>query len=263
MTNIKPVITIAVPSFNQGQFIDDALASIFSQNIPVEVYVADGGSTDNSVEVIKKWEHKLAGWRSAPDNGQTAAINECIAKGSAPYVAWLNSDDVYLEGGLNALLAAFTSAPDSPVVYGRVWNTDKNLKKLERIKTEPFSRVRLASRCIISQPGTLMRRDAWERVDGADETLGMSMDYDLWWRLSERIGPFRYIEVDVAINRDHEETKTNTKRHQHYSESMAIVKKYYGSVPLRWWAAWPISVWWRSLKGHVSRKYFAKTGKQL
>jgi glycosyltransferase involved in cell wall biosynthesis len=261
MQNNKPLITIAVPSFNQGQFINDALESIFSQNVPVEVYVADGGSSDNSVEIIKKWEHKLAGWRSERDNGQTAAINECIAKGSAPYVAWLNSDDVYLPGALSVLLNELEKSPDIPVVYGRVWNTDKNLKKLARINTESFSRVRLASRCIISQPGTLMRRSSWEKVGGADESLGMSMDYDLWWRLSEKDGPFLYIENDVAINRDHEDTKTNTKRRQHYSESMGIVKKYYGSIPMRWWAAWPISVWWRSIKGDFLRNLTLKKGK--
>lgn len=255
MSNIKPLITIAVPSYNQGRFLNDALESIFSQNVPVEVYVADGGSTDNSIEIIKRWAPKLAGWRSHPDRGQTSAINESIAHGTAPFVAWLNSDDVYLDGALSTLLAALETAPASPAVYGQVWNTDKDLQRITRINTEPFNRSRLAARCIISQPGTLIRRNAWEAVDGADETLGMSMDYDLWWRLSEKFGTFLYINSDVAINRDHEDTKTNTKRHQHYKESMSIVKKYYGSIPLRWWAAWPISVWWRSWKGNIQRKF--------
>jgi len=89
----KSLVTIAVPSFNQGQFLNDTLASIFQQDIPVEVFVMDGGSTDNSLEVIRKWEHRLAGWRSHADGGQAAAINQGIALGHAPYVCWLNSDD--------------------------------------------------------------------------------------------------------------------------------------------------------------------------
>ena len=87
----KPLVTIAVPSFNQGKFLDDALASIFRQDVLAEVFVLDGGSSDNSIEVIRKWEHRLGGWRSHVDDGQAAAINEGIAQGHARYVCWLNS----------------------------------------------------------------------------------------------------------------------------------------------------------------------------
>src|ERR1700737_334530 len=84
-----PVVTIAIPSYNQGRFLQDALTSIFDQDLPVEVFVADAGSTDNSVDVIKTFESQLAGWRSHTDRGQAAAINKGIASGRAPYVGWL------------------------------------------------------------------------------------------------------------------------------------------------------------------------------
>lgn len=92
-------MTIAVPSFNQGRFLDDALASIFQHEVPAEVFVLDGGSVDHTIEIIQKWEHRLAGWRSRADEEQAAAINEGIALGRAPYVCWLNSDDWFLPGG--------------------------------------------------------------------------------------------------------------------------------------------------------------------
>ena len=84
-----PIVTIAVPSYNQGRFLQDALSSIFDQGLPVEVFVADAGSTDCSLDVIKTFESRLAGWRSHPDRGQAAAINEGIARGRAPYVLLL------------------------------------------------------------------------------------------------------------------------------------------------------------------------------
>jgi len=101
-TNACPLVTIAVPSCNQGRFLDDALTSIFEQQLPVEVFVMDGGSTDNSIEIIRKWEGQLAGWRSHKDGGQAAAINEGIALGRAPYVCWLNSDDWFCLLGLKS-----------------------------------------------------------------------------------------------------------------------------------------------------------------
>lgn len=182
MTKPAPLITVAVPSFNQGQFLDDALTSIFQQEASVEVFVMDGGSTDNSIDIIRKWEHKLAGWRSHADNGQAAAINEGIALGSAPYVCWLNSDDLFLPSGLSNLIQELERHPESPAVYGRAWNLNEKTGIHKPVWVEPFSGRRMALRCIISQPATLIRRAAWEAIGGVDEALHMAMDYDLWWR---------------------------------------------------------------------------------
>jgi GT2 family glycosyltransferase len=242
-----PVITIAVPSFNQGRFLDDALASIFKQGQPVEVFVLDGGSSDNSLEVIRKWEHRLTGWRSHVDDGQAAAINEGIAQGRAPYVCWLNSDDWFLPGGLAKLLSAIEIHTETPVVYGRSWNVVEKSGKQYPVWVEPFNERRLAFRCIISQPATLIRRSAWESVGGVDEKLHMAMDYDLWWRLFKSAGPLHLLDEFVAVNREHADTKTKTQRRRHYQEAMAVVRKYYGRVPLKWWLAQPYAVWFKSI----------------
>jgi len=117
----KSLVTIAVPSLNQGRFLNDTLASIIEQSLPVEVFVMDGGSSDNSIEIIRQWEPKLAGSRSHPDNGQAAAINEGIAKGSAPYVCWLNSDDFFYPDGLKRLLQTLQKHSERKFVYGRCW----------------------------------------------------------------------------------------------------------------------------------------------
>ena len=243
----KPLVTIAVPSFNQGRFLGEALESIFQQPVPVEVFVLDGGSADNSVDVIRKWEQKLAGWRSHPDDGQAAAINEGIAQGSAPFVCWLNSDDWFLPDGLSKLIGELQDHIEAPAVYGRSWNVVQKTGKRAPVWIEPFDEHRLALRCIISQPATLIRRSAWEAVGGVDRQLHMAMDYDLWWRLYKQGGALHFVDEFVAANRDHEATKTKTLRRRHYQEVMAVVRKYHGCVPLKWWLAQPYAVWFKSI----------------
>ena len=249
----KPAVTIAIPSYNQARFLKEALDSIFQQDLPVEVFVADAGSTDGSVDVIKQFESRLAGWRSHADRGQAAAINEGIAKGSAPYVGWLNSDDTLLGDGLKRLVDRLERQAAAPAAYGKVWNYKQKTTARRPVWVEPFSERRLALRCIVSQPGSLVRRTAWDAVGGIDENLRMAIDYDLWWRLYRKFGPLEFIDEFVALNRDHADTKTNTQRQLHYREAMAIVRKYHGRVPLKWWLMQPYAVWLKAVSNSLQR----------
>lgn len=246
----QPVVTVAVPSFNQGRYLEAALASLFAQGLPVEVFVADGGSTDDSLAVIRRWEDRLLGWRSHPDAGQAAAINEGISRGRAPFVCWLNSDDWLLPGGMRLLQGALERHPDAAMAYGRVWNhVEATGKRRRNFEVHPFSERLMAQFNIVAQPATLIRRTAWEAVGGVDASLHMAMDYDLWWKLFKRFGVPQFVDAPVAVNRRHAETKTSTQRGLHYREAMAVVRKHHGRVPLKWWLAQPFMVWYRSLAG--------------
>jgi glycosyltransferase involved in cell wall biosynthesis len=135
----------------------------------------EGGSTDGSLYVMRRWESRLSGWRSHADDGQAAAINEGIGRGGAPFVCWLNSDDLFLPEGLSRLLEALKAEPCAPVVHGRALNIAERTGARSPVWTEPFSEHRLALRCIVSQPATLIRRYAWEAVGGLDASLHMVM----------------------------------------------------------------------------------------
>jgi hypothetical protein len=243
----KSLVTVVIPSFNQGVYLEKTLTSVFDQKTPVQVFVMDGGSSDNSIEIIKKWQHKLSHWRSCKDDGQSSAINEGIGLGDAPYVCWLNSDDWMLPNGLRTLLHVLENNPKTPVVYGKSWRFIEKTGKKTSTWVEPFNESRLAVRCIISQPATLIKRSAWEAVGGLDRNLHMALDYDLWWRIYREKGKFKFINKYIAVNRDHPKTKTNTQRAKHYYEAIKVVKRNYGYVPIKWVIAKPYAVWFKSM----------------
>jgi glycosyltransferase involved in cell wall biosynthesis len=247
MNDRKPVVTVAVPSFNQGRFLDDALKSIAAQKVATEIFVMDGGSTDNSPSIIRAWESRLAGWRSQKDDGQAAAINEGIARGTAPYVCWLNSDDLLVPGGLDKLVDAMERHSAWPAAYGKAWHLDDTSGRRTPAWVEQFTERRMATRCVITQPASLIRRSAWAAVGGLDVNLKMALDYDLWWRLYRAGGPLGFVDDEVAVNRNHDTTKTRIHRRLHYKEAMETVRRHHGHVPLKWWLAQPYAVWWKTL----------------
>ena len=250
----RPLVTVAVPSRNHGRFLDEALSSICSQGVPVEIMLADGGSTDETSQVIERWRDRLAWWRSGPDAGQSAAINEAVARGTAPYVCWLNADDTFLTGGLAAMVEALAAHPAAPMVYARCWTTDVRGRKIMPYVTWPFAAWLLANRNFIAQPATLVRRAAWERAGGLDESLRLALDYDLWWRLYKAGGAPLYLKRFAATTRAHMDTKTAGQRKAHVLEAMDVVRRHYGRTPLKWYLAWPYSVWARGLWHRLSRK---------
>jgi GT2 family glycosyltransferase len=232
-------IAIAVPSLNQALFLGAALDSLAGSAVGVHVAVLDGGSTDGSRELIESRASALSCWRSGPDAGQAAAVNEGIARlcelhPDVEAVGWLNADDAFVSGGIDRLWQALVDNPGWLVACGRGALTSDAGAVVGEIHTEPFDRERFARACTICQPATLIRRSAWEHAGGLDTSLHMCFDYDLWWRIN-RNGPIGYVNEVVACSRDHAETKTRRHRVQYFREATAIVRRETGRVPWHWY----------------------------
>lgn len=228
-------VAIAVPSLEQGRFLAEALDSLFAQTgATLEVAVVDGGSRDGSLSVIHRYESRLAYWRSAPDRGQAAAINEGLGRlRGADYVGWLNADDVLLPRALERMGAYLDAHRECVAVFGQAHIIDEHGRIIGRFPTRPFARRALARTSIICQPASLIRRRAWDAVGGLDESLHMCLDYDLWWRLS-KLGPIGFLPEFVASSRDHEATKTRASQGRLYEEAFPVLRRHVGYVPWRW-----------------------------
>ena len=186
-----PKISVITPTFNQGAFIEKTINSVLSQNYPnLEFIIIDGGSTDNTVEIIKKYEQHLTYWISEPDRGQSHAINKGIAKSTGEILTWLNSDDWYMPGTLQRFAELFQQNPDIGVVVGAGRIIDPSGKEIYFGK--PLPEINLESLFSwfdggsIFQPSCAFSRKAWEASGPIDETIHIAMDVDLWLRMAKK-----------------------------------------------------------------------------
>jgi glycosyltransferase involved in cell wall biosynthesis len=207
----RPLVTIVTPSFNQGEFIADAIDSVLDQDYPrIEYRVIDGGSTDSTLEVLRGYGDRIS-WTSEPDKGQADAIRRGFLAASGEYVAWLNSDDRYAPGAIGAAVAELARDPSAALVYGRAEFIDRaGTVTGPCLQIEPWSLERLIRVTdFVSQPATLFRREAYLAVGGLDPALHYVMDYDLWIRLGSKY-PVRFLPRVLAQARVHGGTKTST-----------------------------------------------------
>jgi GT2 family glycosyltransferase len=228
-------VAIVVPNRNHGRFLAEAIESALAQTgVDLKIAVLDGGSHDDSLDVIHRYEFRLDYWRSVPDGGQAAAVNEGVAwLPNTDYVGWLNADDVLLPNALQKMSGYLDVHGECVAVFGQAHIIDEKGCIIGRFPTRPFSRRALARASIICQPASLIRRRTWDAVGGLDASLQMCLDYDLWWRLC-RLGPIGFIPEFVASSRDHEATKTWALQGRMYEEAFALLRRHLGYVPWRW-----------------------------
>jgi glycosyltransferase involved in cell wall biosynthesis len=222
-----PKISVITPSFNQGQFIKETMRSVLDQNYPILEYsVFDGGSTDGTVEILRKYGAELNFWRSEKDAGQAAAINEGFRRASGDVLCWLNSDDLHLPATLSTVAGLFRGRLDEPVVaYGGCELFDDRTGKSELRPALPFSSQLLEVVDYFDQPSVFWTRKAWEATGPLDETLHYSFDWDWLLRAS---GICRFIATDAVLSRYriHDAHKSGTGGDRRWVELCNVVRRY-------------------------------------
>jgi len=219
-----PKISIVTPSYNQGQFLEETIQSVLSQDYPhLEYFVFDGGSTDNSVDIIKKYEDQLACWVSEPDRGQSDAINKGFRRATGEIVTWLCSDDTYFPEALKSAGAFFSKHPEVDVVYGDVAAIDAKSQIFAAIRSLNFSLLGLLSRIgSIPQPASFFRHKILDQVGFLDEKIDYCMDYEFYLRTAIAGFKFQRIPKTLATYRYHSASKTvtGTSVHNKHNEAM-------------------------------------------
>lgn len=225
-----PLVSIVTPSFNQGRFLKRTIDSVLSQSYPrVQYLVMDGGSTDQSVQILQSHGRRLQ-WVSEKDKGQTDAINKGFARSTGSIRAYLNSDDVLEVGAIEKAVGHFLRYPQCDLLYGRANYIDEADRPIGPYRTADYSFDRLMNECIICQPATFWQKRIADLVGTFDDSLHYAMDYDYWLRIDRAGGVIHHTHDNLACSRLYAQTKTLSARPQIYDEIFQICKKHGGRV---------------------------------
>jgi glycosyltransferase involved in cell wall biosynthesis len=256
---VDPVISIVTPSFNQGRYLGETLDSILSQRYPnLDYIVMDGGSTDQSVDVIRAQQERLAFWQSQPDNGQAAAINEGFARAQGRIFGWLNSDDLHLAGTLHTVANLLAGCLDeAAVLYGSCELFRDNGSLIERRSAVPFDPNRLQITDFLDQPSVFFTRAAWERVGPLDESLNYAFDWE-WFLRSAKCCRFQRCDQVLSRYRIHTQHKTRTGGLRRWEEMSEVVQRHSPGEVVRHYQyllACPDARWWLNKRMRLAQLF--------
>ena len=232
-----PLVTVVTPSYNQSAYLEATIRSVLEQDYPaIEYFVMDGGSDDGSIDIIRKYERRLAGWVSEKDKGQTDAINKGFARAKGKYLAWLNSDDLWLPGAVSAAVRALEADESLGMVYSDadIINGSGAVIGQFHAKQTNYTLVR-AGYVHIPQQTAFFRKSLWDKVGPLDTSFYFAMDYDLWVRLAA-ISTLRYLPQKWAQFRLHEDAKTIAADERCWPEMLRVHYRLGGSrwAPIVW-----------------------------
>jgi glycosyltransferase involved in cell wall biosynthesis len=219
-----PLVSIITPSYNQAAFLEKTMRSVLEQDYPaIEYMVVDGGSRDDSVNIIKKYSGQLTWWVSEKDSGQAEAINKGLARSKGEFVAWLNSDDYLMPGAVASAVKALQANPDSSFVYGNVRVVAPDQTILNQLTYKDWQLKDLMAFHIIGQPAVFMRRSVLEKTGFLDLSYHFLLDHQLWIRLAS-IGALTYVPQLWASAHYHEDCKNLKQAAEFGKEALRIVE---------------------------------------
>ena len=229
-----PLVSIVTPCLNAAEFLKETIESVLAQDYPhIEYLVMDGGSTDGTLAVLEGYRNRVK-YISQPDQGTADAINKGFQQSRGSIVAWLSADDTYLPNAVSIAVQGFLSTPEAAVVYGEANWTDEDGRIIGRYPTvSPYSPEIFSRGCAICQPACFICRQAVEAVGGLDPQLRSAFDYDLWIRLSRKYS-FVAIPQYLSTARMHVENKSLGEKQTMFNESIGLLQRHYGYVPVDW-----------------------------
>lgn len=234
--NVNDRVGIVIPSYNQGKYIEKTILSVLEnkKKTAIDIALVDGGSTDETIDIVKKYRASFKFFCSERDGGQAEAINKGIKMlKECQYYMWLNSDDVFESENSVKEILEFAQSNKLDVCYGLSHFIDEKGKVIGEYPVESFSTSKLKDHCFMSQPSVMFSRAAYENVGGLNEKLQMCLDYEYWIRLA-RIYEFGFLKKYIGASRMYSETKTSKMQNVHLQEAICILQHYYGNVPMRW-----------------------------
>lgn len=226
-----PLVSIITPSFNQAEYLEATIQSVLTQDYPrIEYIVIDGGSTDGSVDVIQKYQNRLAFWVSEQDKGQTDAINKGFNRAKGDILAWINSDDTYNPKAVGEAVLYLIENPDVAMVYADCDFIDEQGRVIGKFASRQTDYKKLRQGYVhIPQQTMFFRAKYWKEVGPLDPSFYFAMDYDLWVRIAAR-APIKYLPGRTWANfRIHTSSKTNVNDERGWKEMLRVHYRDGGS----------------------------------
>jgi len=224
-----PKITIVTPSYNQGQFLEETILSVLGQNYSnLEYMILDGGSNDNSLEIILKYQDRLSFWCSEKDNGQSAAINRGFSMATGEILMWLNSDDILMPNILNYISQKYIENPNK-LYFGNCIhfkeNPDTSLTSWGSDVVNNCNKFKLAEGDIIIQPSSFWSRKIWESIGPLNENNHYVFDWE-WFLKVENKFSLQPLDKCISMYRIHENHKTGLGDPRRQKEILRIYQQY-------------------------------------